>query len=72
VVRLADEKQLALDQVPLKELQALDKHFERDVDDVFDLEAALARRISQGGTAPEAVRAQLAAAKEIMSSTLRS
>ena len=69
VVRLAEEHQLALDQVPLKELQALDKHFERDVDDVFDLEAALGRRSSWGGTSPEAVKVQLAAAKEFMSST---
>ncbi len=72
VVRLANEKQLALDQVPLKELQALDKHFARDVDDVFDLEAALRRRSSQGGTGPEAVRDQLAAAKEFMNSAPRS
>ena len=72
VVRLAEEHQLALDQVPLKELQALDKQFESDVNDVFDLKAALARRSGHGGTAPEAVRAQLAAAKEFMSSTLRS
>jgi len=63
VVRMADEHQIALDQIPLKELQAFDKHFESDVDDVFDLKAALARRSGQGGTAPEAVRAQLDAAR---------
>jgi argininosuccinate lyase len=68
VVKLAEEHQIALDQVPLKKLQALDKHFEGDVDDVFDLEAALGRRSSQGGTSPEAVRAQLAAAKETLNS----
>ncbi len=67
-VRLAEERQIALDQVPLNELQALDKHFEHDVDDVFYLEAALERRNGQGGTGPEAVRAQLAVAREFMSS----
>ena len=65
VVKLAEEKQLGLDQVPLQELQALDGRFEPDVDEVFDLEAALERRSSPGGTAPSAVKAQLAAAKEM-------
>ena len=65
VVKLAEEKQLGLDQVPLQELQALDGRFEPDVDEVFDLEAALERRGSLGGTAPSAVKAQLAAAKEM-------
>ncbi len=64
VVKLAEEKQLALDQLPLQELQALDDRFEPDVDEVFDLEAALERRSSLGGTAPSAVKAQLDAAKE--------
>ncbi len=67
VVKLAEEKQLGLDQVPLQELQALDGRFEPDVDEVFDLEAALERRSSLGGTAPAAVRAQLEAAEEILS-----
>ncbi|MFV1859575.1 MAG: argininosuccinate lyase [Anaerolineales bacterium] len=66
VVRLAEEKQLALDQLPLQELQALDGRFERDVAEIFDLDAALERRSSLGGTAPSAVRAQLDAAKEIL------
>jgi len=66
VVRLAEEKQLALDHLPLQELQALDGRFERDLAEIFDLEAALERRSSLGGTAPSAVRAQLDAAKEIL------
>ncbi len=66
VVRLAEEKQLALDQLPLQELQALDGRFERDVAEIFDLEAALERRSVLGGTAPSAVRAQLDAAREML------
>ena len=67
VVRVADEKQVALDQVPLRELRVLDGRFEQDVVEVFDVEAALERRSSLGGTAPSAVRDQLKAAEEILS-----
>ena len=67
VVRVADEKQVALDQVPLLELRVLDGRFEQDVVEVFDVEAALERRSSLGGTAPSAVRDQLKAAEEILS-----
>ncbi|MCH7609439.1 MAG: argininosuccinate lyase [Chloroflexi bacterium] len=67
VVRVADEKQVALDQVPLQELRVLDGRFEQDVVEVFDVEAALERRSSLGGTAPSAVRDQLKAAEEILS-----
>ena len=67
VVRVADEKQVALDQVPLLELRVLDGRFEQDVVEVFDVEAALERRSSLGGTAPSAVRDQLKAIEEILS-----
>ena len=67
VVRVADEKQVALDKVPLRELRVLDGRFEQDVVEVFDVEAALERRSSLGGTAPSAVRDQLKAAEEILS-----
>ena len=46
----------------LQQLQAPDDRFARDVDEVFDLEAALEQRSSLGGTAPSAVKAQLDAA----------
>ena len=66
VVRVAEEKQVALDQLPLKELQEIDDRFQRDVAEIFNLEAALARRNVLGGTAPSAVKAQLDAAKEML------
>ena len=66
VVRLAEEKQVALDQLPFQELKALDDRFEDDVVKIFDLEAALERRSTLGGTAPSAVKAQLDAAREML------
>jgi len=69
VVRVAEEKQLALDQLPLEVLRELDARFESDVVDIFQVEAALDRRNSLGGTAPSAVRAQLKAAEEKLSKT---
>ena len=66
VVRVAEEKQVALDQLPLKELQEIDDRFQRDVAEIFNLEAALARRNVLGGTAPSAVKTQLDAAKEML------
>ena len=69
VVRVAEEKQVALDQLPLKELQAIDGRFERDVLEIFDLGAALERRNVLGGTAPSAVRAQLDDAKKMLITT---
>lgn len=62
-VRLAEERDLKLDELPLNDLQKLDGNFERDVEEVFDLRAALERRSATGGTAPTAVRSQLDAAK---------
>lgn len=66
-VMLAEQRKLALDQVPLEELQALDRRFESDVAEIFDVEAALERRSVLGGTAPSAVRAQLHAARSVLS-----
>ncbi|MCZ6530148.1 MAG: argininosuccinate lyase [Chloroflexi bacterium] len=66
VVRLAEEKQVALDQLPFQELKALDDRFEDDVVKIFNLEAALERRSTLGGTAPSAVKAQLDAAREML------
>jgi argininosuccinate lyase len=66
VVKLAGERGLALDQLSLDELQEQDGRFESDVLEIYDLEEALERRSSLGGTAPSAVRSQLDAAKEML------
>ena len=65
-VRRAAQLSLSLDQLPLVELQAIHPAFGTDVTLVFDFKAAIARRQSTGGTAPDAVRAQLEAAIRVM------
>ena len=63
VVRLAADERVRLSQVPLGRLRALSPLFADDVAVVFDFERAVARRRAPGGTAPEAVAAQIAAAQ---------
>lgn len=65
-VRLAEERDLALDQLPLDDLRVLDGNFVRDVEEVFDLQAALERRSATGGTAQ--VQSQLDAARNVLTS----
>jgi len=62
VVRRAEERGAALDQLSLAELQAESDLFAEDVMGVFDFAASVARRSVAGGTAPQAVSAQMAAA----------
>jgi argininosuccinate lyase len=62
-VRLAADEHLRLSQVPLGRLRALSPLFAEDVTGVFDFERAVARRRAPGGTAPEAVAEQIAAAQ---------
>lgn len=64
VVQYAAAQQIALSQVPLEELQKLSTLFDSDAADVFNFEAAVARRCTPGGTGPDAVRAQIAAARQ--------
>lgn len=63
-VRLALDKGIDLTQLSLSEWQTLGA-FEADVVNVFDPAQSVAHRNSLGGTAPEAVRAQLALAKAV-------
>ena len=63
VVRLASEDQTKLSGLALSSLQAISQHFDDDVADVFDFARSVAQRKSYGGTAPEAVRRQIALAK---------
>jgi argininosuccinate lyase len=65
-VRLALEERLTLSRIPLARLQELSEMFDDDVAEVFDFDAAVARRVTPGGTAPEAVRQQIAQAKSLL------
>jgi argininosuccinate lyase len=65
-VRLAAEKGVTLDALGVADFQALHPAFGSDVHQVFDPAQSAARRKSIGGTAPEAVQAQLQQAKELL------
>jgi len=66
-VALASQRGIGLPALPLSELQALSPAFGPDVTAVFDFEQSVARRAALGGTAPEAVREQIAAARAWLS-----
>jgi argininosuccinate lyase len=65
-VRLAAEQNQRLSQLSLQTLQGLSPLFESDVASVFDFAASVERRKAPGGTAPEAVKAQIAAARKLL------
>jgi argininosuccinate lyase len=62
-VRLAQERKCALSALTVDELRALSPLFTGDVAQVFDFAASAGRRRVEGGTAPDAVREQIAAAR---------
>ena len=62
-VKMAESKALALDQLDLTDLQAIDPRIDARVFAALSVEASVAARASYGGTAPDQVRAQVAAAR---------
>lgn len=62
-VRRAQTLGVRLDQLSLEELQAISSVFQGDVRRVFDFQAAVDRKLSQGGTALHAVQEQLETAR---------
>ena len=65
-VKKAEELGVGLSDLPLSDLQALDKRITGAIFDVLTPEASVASRRSYGGTAPEQVRAQIGRWKEIL------
>lgn len=63
IVRLAAASEVSLSQLPLSALMGVSEFFGEDVAQVFNYARSVAQRNSYGGTAPEAVRAQIARAK---------
>jgi argininosuccinate lyase len=63
-VKAAEERGCDLANLPLEALQAIDPRIDSRVFDVLSVEASVRIRTSYGGTAPERVREQIAAAKE--------
>jgi argininosuccinate lyase len=63
-VKLAEERDCGLADLPLQALQEIDARIDDRVFSVLSVEASVASRTSYGGTAPVRVREQIAAAKE--------
>jgi argininosuccinate lyase len=65
-VKAAEEAGCDLADLPLEALQAIDERIDERVFDVLSVDASVRSRTSYGGTAPERVREQIAAAKEAL------
>jgi argininosuccinate lyase len=59
IVRLADETNRALDQMPLADFQGVSPWFDVDLASVFDVRRSLAARRAAGAPSPENVAAQI-------------
>jgi argininosuccinate lyase len=71
-VQQAVAQSVGLDALSLEQYQAISPAFAADIYDVFDPQRSVRRRLAYGGTAPEAVAAQIKEAREnIASSVLR-
>ncbi len=64
VVRLAEERDVAMTDLAAVDLQAISPLFGADVTAVLTVEAALAARSAPGGTSPDALARQLNAARQ--------
>jgi argininosuccinate lyase len=62
-VKLAEERGVALAELPLADLQEIDARIDATVFDILTVDASVASRTSYGGTAPERVKEQVAAAR---------
>lgn len=65
-VKLADEQGVTLADLSLSDLQQIDDRIGEGVFDVLTVDASAASRSSFGGTAPDQVRLQIAAAKKAL------
>jgi len=64
IVKLAEDKNLRLDQLPLADMQKVEPKITQDVFKVLSVEASMNSRTSQGGTAPARVKEALGDAKK--------
>ena len=65
-VKLAESRGVALEALPLADLQAIDARIGEDVYRALSVEASVAARASHGGTAPEQVRQRIAEARRAL------
>ena len=64
IVRRAEERGCSLAELPLEEMQAVEPRITEEVRQVLSVASSVASRTSLGGTAPDLVRAAVAAARE--------
>ncbi len=64
LVKLAEERNVRLDQLTLEDLRSVDPEFTAEALEILDLDRALAGRASFGGTAPDNVRAACQLARQ--------
>ena len=64
IVKLAEERGCGLEDLDLAAMQKVDARITDEVFEVLSVEKSVASRTSFGGTAPENVKAAVAAAKE--------
>jgi len=65
-VKLAEKRGLALDQLPLADLQAIDARIDERVFEALSVDASVASRASYGGTAPKQVEQRVAEARKAL------
>jgi argininosuccinate lyase len=65
-VKLAESRGIALDALPLADLQAIDARIDDSVYAALSVDASVAARASYGGTAPDQVRLQVARARAVL------
>ena len=65
-VKLAESRGIALDALPLADLQAIDARIDERVYAALSVDASVAARASLGGTAPDQVRLQVAEAQRAL------
>jgi len=65
-VKLAEREGLALVDLPIEALKAIDARIDERVYAALSVDASVASRASHGGTAPEQVRARIADARAVL------
>ena len=65
-VKLAESRGVALSELSTQDFKIIAAEFDADIKAVFDFEKSVASRNVIGGTAPDAVRAQIEQAKKII------
>ncbi|MDP5103817.1 MAG: argininosuccinate lyase [Erythrobacter sp.] len=65
-VKLAESRGIALDALPLADLQGIDARIDQSVYAALSVDASVAARASYGGTAPGQVRLQVAGARRML------